>query len=123
MALIGGLLARSRPSVTTAVQVLEVGKIPLQVTRIFVANTTNSNARFSVWHRTSAGTPTDADALWKAVNVAGQKSFVGPEGELLLLRPGDLLFFASSVGNALTFSVYGRSATTGVSRGVADIVS
>jgi hypothetical protein len=110
----GELLAQIRPVGTTAVTLLTVptgGRgVRYAISRIQVANTSAGAATWRLFHDDDGTTYDETTALfWDSSVSVGQvasNQAVSPFSAIFM-KPGATLGFRSSVGNALTVSVYG----------------
>ncbi len=102
----GAQLAQTRPSDTNNTQAYSpaTGFIA-EITSVFVANTTGSAATFRLYHDNDGTTYSEATALMWDVSVASGASVVVDDP--IYLNSASNLAVRSSVGNALTFTVYG----------------
>jgi hypothetical protein len=112
MIVTSSLLLRQRPNVTTPV-VGYTARIPTEISTIFVTNTTNQPANFSIYHDVNATTYDENTALYFEVPVAANTTFridSQTDGGGVSLMFDEAIAVQSSVANALTFSGYGSSA-------------
>lgn len=105
-------LAQIRPANTSAaVAYTAPADYAVEVTRIFVCNTTSSAADASLFHDNSGGGTYDqTTALYYAYAVAANSTLeIGAQeiGLGIALSPGAQIGVQSGTGNALTFSLYG----------------
>lgn len=107
-------IARLRPSGTTAVELFQANA-PLEVTSIFMCNTSGAPATFRLFHAFNDSTTyNETTALyWDKLLPADDTLVFRPEsiGAGIKLAELDRLAVRVSVANALTFTVYGVPAT------------
>ena len=106
-------LAQSRPSGTTAAALLTVAsaaKNGIEITRLVIANTTASSAKFSVYHDDDGTTYDQTTALYYSVAISANTTTVieaQSENSGITISPGGALAVQTDTGSALTFTLYG----------------
>jgi len=108
-------LAQVRPPTAgTAVAAFTCGDAPAEVTLVVCCNTTGSAAKARLYHDDSASGFSQANALWYDKTVPANDVIVLPiavVGGGLAIKKGGIIGVGSDTNNALTFSIYGVSAT------------
>ena len=106
----GSQLAQSRPSGTTAVTAYTNANVRTEVSRVYVANTTASDATFAIYHDDDGTTYSEATAIvFGATCPANGVIDFGFEaaGGGITIAPGGSPGVKTGTANAITFSVYG----------------
>jgi len=109
---IGAQIAQTRPAGTSAVAGYTApSQQAVEITSVFVANTTGSDVQMSLYHDNAGGSTFDqTTALYYTVTVPGNSSFTLSSESMgmgIVLSPSAQLGVQSSVSNALTFTIYG----------------
>jgi len=109
MAVQGSLLAQTRPSNTTAAAAF-TATLKTEIASIYVANTTGSDAAFSIYHDDDGSTFDESNALYFGVSVAANTTArvdAGKDGEGIAIKASGSLGVKTGTASALTFSIYG----------------
>ena len=107
--MLGGRLAHQRPAATDAFMLLDSERLSMTITRVLVCNVSDAAAAFDLYHLGATGTPSDADALFKDLEVAAGETYMTPDAPLGFMEKGDRLFARTSVADTLTITVYGTT--------------
>lgn len=110
---IGSRLAQVRPSDTAVLEAFSTNSPAVEITAIYVANTTAGAQSFNLFHSVGATDVTnESTALFRSKEVAANDTFViraGSMGAGIFVgnKLQDKIFVQSSAGNAFTFTFYG----------------
>ncbi len=114
-------LARLRPANTTATLILQA-QAPLEVSSLFICNTSGSSAAFRMFHAFDGDTTYDETTAlyWDRLVAADDTLVFRPEsvGAGIAMQANDILAIRTSVANALTFTLYGVPAAIAPIRGI-----
>jgi len=104
----GVQIAQSRPSNTTAVSAVSPtdGQI-IQVTSVFLANTTSANATFRIFHDEDGTTYDESTALFYDVTLDANTSLHIDLADIWLRNSSGNLAVRVGTASAITFTFYG----------------
>lgn len=108
----GSQLAQARPAGTAAVSAY-TATLRTEINLIVIANTTGSSANFSIYHDDDGSTFDASTALYEANALAANTSLrlVFEPGSGIMVNRGGQIGIKSGTGNALTFTIYGTTAS------------
>jgi len=110
----GSLLAQVAPANTTAATAYTCGDVPTEITRILVCNTTAVAAAARIFHDDAAASYVAGTALWYDKNIPANETveLTSPSvGAGIHLKKSGTIGVRTGTANALTFSIYGITAT------------